>query len=188
MCKYIVTFLLSSIMCAQAWAADEFDAIKCGADIPKAMVGKHARNERVQMLEKRHIALGLKDLGGVEISDRLFVTSWRICGSEYVVLMNTKKDLVRDVMPLPAHSLRSPLSYFEECKVGNKKLLNNKKLPAAVLAILDNYQKQKPKSYSEELMLPATIAWKIDEYQERFVPMPTLGLSCAVSGGSEDVK
>jgi hypothetical protein len=46
------------------WAVDEFDTIKCGADIPKAMVGKRSSNERVVVIEARHSNLGLKDLGG----------------------------------------------------------------------------------------------------------------------------
>lgn len=89
---------------------------------------------------------------------------------------------MRDVLPVPAHSLHSPESFIEECQVGGNKL------PDAVIAILDNSQGQKPKGYSEQIVLPAQIAWKINERQERFVPMPTQGLRCAVSGASEDVK
>ena len=76
----IVLFIV--FVCVQAWAVDEFDTIKCGADIPKAMVGKHSSNERVVVIEARHGNLGLKDLGGIEISDRLFLISWRICGRD----------------------------------------------------------------------------------------------------------
>jgi hypothetical protein len=57
-----------------------------------------------------------------------------------------------------------------------------------VIAILDNSQGQKPKGYLDQIMLPAKIAWKVDERQERFVPMFTQGLNCAVSGSSEDMK
>jgi hypothetical protein len=182
MCKYIAIFLLSMVVCLQAWAADEFDSIKCGADIPKAMLGKHSPTERVMALEKRHSDLDLKDLGGIEISRRLFLISWRICGNEYAELTDTEKQLVRDVLPIPAHSLHSPESFIEECQVGGNKL------PDAVIAILDNSQGQKPKGYFEQIMLPAKIAWKIDERMKRFVPMRAQGLSCAVMGSSEDVK
>jgi hypothetical protein len=179
--KFSLIALFSVLVCVQGWAADEFDTIKCGADVPKAMVEKSSSNERVVVIEARHSNLGLKDLGGIEISDRLFLISWRICGSEYAVLLNTEKHLVRDVLPVPAHSLYSPQSFVEGCQVTSKEI-------PAVIAILDNSQGQKPKGYFDKIMLPAKIAWKIDERQERFVPMPTQGLSCAVSGFSVDVK
>jgi hypothetical protein len=115
--KFSLIVLFSVLVCGQGWAADEFDTIKCGADIPKAMVGKPSSNERVVVIEARHSNLGLKDLGGIEISDRLFLISWRICGSEYAVLLNTEKHLVRDVLPVPAHSLHSPQSFVEQCQV-----------------------------------------------------------------------
>ena len=83
--------LVNVLVCIHGWAADEFDTVKCGADVPKAMVGSHSSNERVVVLEARHSNLGLKDLGGMEISDRLFLNSWRICSGEYAVLLNTEK-------------------------------------------------------------------------------------------------
>ena len=178
--RLIVLFIV--FVCVQAWAVDEFDTIKCGADIPKAMVGKHSSNGGVVVIEARHSNLGLKDLGGIEISDRLFVISWRICGSEYAVLLNTEKGVVQDVLPVPVHSLQSPQSFAEGCQVASKEI------PDAVIAILDNRQGLRPKAYLDQIMLPAKIAWKIDERQERFVPMPTQGLSCTVTGSSVDVK
>jgi hypothetical protein len=136
----------------------------------------------VVVTEARHRNLGLKDLGGTEISDRLFLISWRICGSEYAVLLNTEKHLVRDLLAVPAHSLYSPQSFAEQCQVAGKDI------PDAVIAILDNTKGLRPKAYFEKIILPARSGWKIDERQERFVSMPTQGLSCAVSGSSEDVK
>lgn len=180
--KFAIIFLLGMVVSNSAWAADEFDGIKCGTDIPKAMIGKHSPNERVVVLEKRHSDLGLKDLGGIEISDRLFLVSWRICGDEYAELIDTKTQSVRDVLPVPPHSLRSPGSFAEGCELGGKKLSD------AVIAILDNSKGRKPAGYLKEIMLPAKIAWKIDERQERFIPMPTEGLRCAFSGSSDDVK
>jgi hypothetical protein len=132
--------LFSVFVCVHAWAADEFNTIKCGADIPKAMVGKHSSNERVVVTEARHSNLGLKDLGGVEISDRLFLISWRICGGEYAVLLNTEKDVVRDILPVPVHSLQSPHSFAEGCQVASRDI------PNAVIAILDNSKGQRPKT------------------------------------------
>jgi hypothetical protein len=50
--------------------ADEFQNLKCGTDIPKAMIGKPSSNEPVVETEKKYRALGLKGLGGDEISPR----------------------------------------------------------------------------------------------------------------------
>ncbi len=180
--KISLIVLFNAFVGIQGWAADEFDRVKCGADIPKAMVGSHSSNERVVVIEGRHSSLGLKDLGGMELSGPLFLGSWRICGREYAVLLNTQKQLVRDVLPVPAHSQLSPLAFVEHCQVVQKEI------HSAVIAILDNSQKKKPKASLEEISLSAKLAWKIDEHQERFVPMPTEGLSCAVSGSSADFK
>lgn len=173
--KFSLIALFSLLLCVQSRAADEFDTIRCGADVPKAMVGRHSPNKRVVATEARHSNLGLKDLGGTEISDRLWVISWSICGNEYEELVNTEKKLVRDVLPVPAPSLHSPRSILAGCQVAGKEIHDD------VVAILDNSQGRKPKSYSEMLTLPAKVAWKIDEHLERFVPMPTEGLSCDVS-------
>jgi len=182
MYKFSLIILFGLLVCVQGWAVDEFDAIRCGANIPKAMVGKHSSNERVVTTEARHSNLGLKDIGGTEISELLFLISWRICGGEYAVLVNTEKKLVRDVLPLPEHSLLLPQSFAEKCQVAKKDI------PDVVIAILDNAEKLRPKAYLEAIMLPAKMAWKIDERQERFVPIPIQGLSCAVSGSSVDFK
>jgi hypothetical protein len=86
--------------------ADGFDSVRCGSDVGEALLGRKMSNEKVSVLEERHKDLGLKDLGGTEISDRLFLISWRICGEEYVLLED--KDVVRDVLKFPKHSKDSP--------------------------------------------------------------------------------
>jgi hypothetical protein len=62
--KSCLIVLFSVLVCPQGRAVDEFDTIQCGADIPKAMVGKHSSNERVVVIEKRHSNLGLKERPG----------------------------------------------------------------------------------------------------------------------------
>jgi len=180
--KYIIIFLLCVAACSSAFAADEFDDVKCGSDISKALIGKHSPNERVVILEKRHSDIGLKDLGAIEISARLSLVSWRICGNEYAELINTKSQIVRDILLIPSHSLSLPESFVEGCRVGDKKISE------AVIAILDNSQGRKPSGYLDQVDLPARTAWKIDERQEKFVSISTQSLSCAVSGSSEDMK
>jgi hypothetical protein len=51
--------------------ADEFQKVRCDSDIPKALIGQQTSSQRVVLLEKKYHALGLKDFGGDEISDRL---------------------------------------------------------------------------------------------------------------------
>ena len=99
----------------------------------------------------------LKDLGGTEISDRLFLASWQICGSEYELLVNTKDHLIHDVLPFPPHSKTSPM-FIGRCQA------NGKEVPATVFAVLNNSAQYNPRDEKlAKTMLKATAAWKIDE-------------------------
>jgi hypothetical protein len=75
--------LLASISLASGHIAlaDEFQKVQCGSDIPKALIGQHASNERVAVLETKYRALGLKDLGADEISDPLSSINWQMGAS-----------------------------------------------------------------------------------------------------------
>jgi hypothetical protein len=153
-------------MGGQAAAADAFQKVKCGADIPKALVGQRSANERVVVLEARHRALGLKHLGADETSDQLSSINWLICGSEFIVLED-RKDVIRDVLPFPAHSKASP-AYSGFCKV------NGRDAPDIFVAVLNG-------EGTAEL-LPALSAWKIDLKNAKFVKVSTDGLSCPRNG------
>jgi hypothetical protein len=146
--------------------ADEFQNVKCGGDIAKAMIGQRSSNERVIVTEKKYQALGLKDLGADEISDGLSSINWLICGAEYTALV-TRNGRVGDVIPVPPHSKQSPI-FSGVCK------LNGKELPGYIFGILDRSK--------DAENLPAVSAWKIDEKNAKFVKMPTEGLLCAKSG------
>lgn len=89
MLKTHAILILFVLLCGKAWSLDEFDGVNCGADIPKALVGKRSPNQRVVVTEQRHKNLGLEGLGSSEVSDHLWVISWRICGSEFELLENT---------------------------------------------------------------------------------------------------
>jgi hypothetical protein len=154
------------LFCANAArAADGFSAVRCGSDIPKALLGKTMSNETLAVLEARHKELGLKDLGGSEISERLFLISWRICGDEYALL--EEKDVVRDVLKFPPHSKDAP-GFIGACRI------NGKEMPDTVVAVL------KDRKGSEAL--PATAAWKIDKAGKRFVMLHAEGLLCPRDG------
>src|SRR5437764_433638 len=145
------------VACGVASAQDQFDGIKCGADIRKALIGKRDSNQPVAVLEARHKDLGLKDLGGTEISDRLFLVGWKVCGNEYEVLVNTEKGILRDVLPFPEHSSTSP-QFVGRCQA------DGKDTPTMIVAVLDNsagYNARDEKVAKR--MIKATAAWKIDD-------------------------
>jgi hypothetical protein len=160
-CLLVLPLLCASSICD----ADGFDSVHCGSDIEKALLGRKMPNEKVSVLEKRHKDLGLKDLGGSEISDRLFLISWRICGAEYALLED--KDVVRDVLKFPEHSKSSP-QFVGACQS------NGHDLPGFAIGILKNEAGVE--------MLPAVVAWKINEKQMKFVKLQTEGLRCSRDG------
>ena len=147
---------------------DGFSGIRCGADVPKALIGRFRRNERVVVIENRHKDLGLKDLGGTDISDRppLFASSWKICGDEYMLLEDAHS-VVRDVLKVPEHSKRSP-EFIGACQ------LNGTKMSGVVIAILDNKE--------ATATLSANAAWKLDEKRARFTKLSTEGIRCPRDG------
>src|SRR4051812_22205470 len=114
----VLPFLCSSGVCY----ADGFDSIRCGGDVRKALLGRKMSNEPVVAIEARHKDLGLKDLGASEISERLTLISWEICGDEYVLLEDG--NVVKDVLKFPKHSKDSP-QFIGSCQ------LNGNDLPGA---------------------------------------------------------
>ena len=123
------------------------------------------KNERVVVIEERHKNLGLKDLGGIEISERLFLISWKICGDEYDLL--EEDGSVHDVLKSPPHSKQAP-KFIGSCQIhGND-------LPYSIIAVLDNEEGAET--------LPARFAWKIEEKRAKFIKISTEGLLCPRSG------
>ena len=147
-------------------AADLFSKIRCGADIPTALIGGSMTNESAASIEARHKALGLKDLGGSELKGDLFLSSWLICGNEYLLILD-KKSIVRDVLQFPQHSKASP-EFIGSCRV------NGKQLPEDIVAVLDN------QAGAENLSVK--LAWKIDPRKAKFVKLITEGMQCPRSG------
>ena len=145
--------------------ADGFDSVRCGSDVRKALVDRTMPNEKAVLIEERHKDLGLKDLGRTEISDRLFLISWRICGEEYALLED--RGVVRDVLEFPKHSKDSP-EFIGACQ------LNGHDVPGTAIGVLKNENGVE--------ILPAVIAWKIDDKQMKFVKLQTEGLRCSRDG------
>ena len=157
----VLTLFCSSSVCD----ADGFDSVRCGTDVRKALLGRKMSNEPVAVLEEKHKDIQLKDLGASEISDRLSVISWQICGEEYAVLEDT--DTVRDVLKFPKHSKESP-AFVGSCQ------LNGHDVPGTAIGVLKNKDGTK--------ILPALSAWKIDDKKMKFVELKTEGLSCSRDG------
>ena len=147
-------------------AADLFSKVQCGTDVPKALIGGSMTNERSASIEARHKTLGLKDLGGSDLAGDLFLSSWQICGNEYMMILD-KKSVVRDVLQFPQHSKASP-EFIGSCRV------NGKKLPGEIVAVLNN------QAGAENLA--AKFAWKIDTKTAKFVKLATDGMDCPRSG------
>jgi len=76
----IFALVIPLFFMTSTYGADGFDSVRCGSDIRKALLGHTMSNETIVVLEERHKDLGLKHVGASEISDRLNVISWRICG------------------------------------------------------------------------------------------------------------
>ena len=162
----VIFILVVSLFCGSSICnADGFDSVRCGSDVRKALLGRKMPNEKILVLEERHKDLGLKDLGASEISDRLTVISWRICGEEYVLLED--KDIVRDVLKFPKHSKDSP-AFIGSCQ------LNGHDVPGTAIGVLKNENGVKN--------LPAVSAWKIDDKQMTFVELKTAELRCSRDG------
>jgi len=155
------------MLAPNVFASDLFSKIECGTDIPKALIGASMSNERVVLIEARHKTLGLKDLGGSELSGDLFLSSWLICGNEYLLILD-KRSIIRDVLQFPEHSKASPEFIGSSCQVNGKQLLED------TVAVLNN----QPGAES----LSAKSAWKIDPRKAKFVKLVTEGMQCPRSG------
>ena len=160
----IFTLLIPFFCTNNICAADGFDSVRCGSDVREALLGHTMSNEKIVSIEERHKDLELKDLGGTEVSDHLFLISWRICGDEYALLEDGS--VVRDVLKFPKHSKDSP-QFIGGCQ------LNGHDVPGTAIGVLKNESGES---------LPAVIAWKIDEKQMKFVKLQTEGLRCSRDG------
>jgi hypothetical protein len=161
-----VLMLVIPLLCgSNISGADGFDSLRCGSDVRKTLLGHKMSNEPVSVLAERHKDLELKDLGASEISDRLSMISWQICGEEYVLLED--RDVVRDVLKFPKHSKDSP-QFVGSCQS------NGQKVPGTAIGVLKNEPGVE--------MLSAVAAWKIDEKQIKFVELQTEGLRCSRDG------
>jgi hypothetical protein len=159
-CMFLLLLLLAF---APACRADDgFGGVTCAGDVPKALIGKKLSNESDSTVENRHKNLALKDLGGDEITDAVFLSTWTICGSDYMLTL--KRGVVSDVLKLPAHS-GTEKAVDGDCTKGKTPV------PGVLVGILVD----KPGSDA----LSAKTAWKLDDKTGKFTSIPADGLTCA---------
>jgi len=155
--------LLFALAFAPACRADDgFGSITCGGDIPKALVGKKLSNEPDSAVESRHKNLVLKDLGGDEINDDIFLSTWSICGNDYMLTLT--RGVVSDVLKIPAHA-GTEKEFDGDCTK------DKTPVPGIIVGILVD----QPGSDA----LPAKTAWKLDEKTGKFTSISPDGLTCA---------
>src|SRR5215216_1198985 len=85
-----------ALSAAPAVAQDPFVGVRCGSDIPKALLGKKSANGPVSVTERKHPDLKLRDLGSSEVTGGMSYISWAICGNEYALLERDGR--IRDVI------------------------------------------------------------------------------------------
>src|SRR5438105_8312391 len=108
--KCFATFMLilPLFYISSVYGADGFESVRCGGDIPKALIGRKGSEEPVVKIEERHKDIGLKYQGAEIVSDdeRLNLIFWQICGEEYVIL--EYDDVAKDALKFPKHSKETP--------------------------------------------------------------------------------
>jgi len=174
---FIATVFGLALLCGQAQAKDAFDGIKCGGDIPKALIGKTIPDGTAVKIEEAHKAIGLKDEGADEINDNLQMAAWTICGASYDMLVGNNSHIY-DVLAFPAHARPTP-EFSGICR------RDGKDLPDTIYAVLDNKKGFDPDTSHHSMAgppLPAIVAWHIDEKKRKFVAVPVAGLLCPRSG------
>jgi hypothetical protein len=177
--KSLGILMVLLLFSGEAQARDAFDAIKCGRNIPRLLIGKTMPDGKVVAIEARHKAIGLVDLGAEEISDRLQMVEWRICAKDYNILVD-RNDTMRDVLPFPDHSRAMP-EFAGICQISGKDTVE------PVYALLDNragFDADTGHHYSpgDDTDLPTLAAWRIDEKRAKFRKISVAGLGCPRSG------
>lgn len=169
---FVVALVVASTM-RGVQARDAFDVVKCEGDVAAALSGKHIAEEFDDVAEKKHASIGLKAEGGEIISDGLNYAAWTMCGGSYHMLMRGK--VIRSVVRAD-HSRTAP-AFLGQCE------MNGKPMSDLVLAILKPSNTDTGHaSARDHTLIPATLAWRIDEKSGRFVETSASGMMCPRDG------
>jgi imidazolonepropionase-like amidohydrolase len=167
---------LSRLAGFRAQGGDAFSNVRCGSDPVKALIGGRMPNGRSTAIEAAHANIKLKDVGGSDIGDGMFLGGWRMCEREYQILV--RRDRIEDVVQLPVHSRRQP-AFLGSCAVNGTRVSD-------VLAVLDNPSPRRtgqPRYAPDDTTsLAAVSAWRIDDKSHRITVLGTSGLRCPRGG------
>ncbi|QGM98146.1 hypothetical protein [Methylocystis parvus] len=160
-----IAILFPLLLSGAGAQADQFAQIRCGADIPKALVGQRESNAPVVKTEAAYKHLRLEHLGADIVADDMNAISWRLCGQEYLML--DKGSIIRDVIAFPPHSKTTP-AFSGSCRIRGRDTKD------MIVGVLDASGKGE--------RLPAKEAWRIDEKAAKFVRMDVRDMLCPRSG------
>jgi hypothetical protein len=174
--KTIVFLALLMFVGRAVFAQNAFDAVRCGMEIQKSIIGKAQPNERIIVTESRYRDIGLKNEGGMEISKTLFLSGWTICGSEYQMLMD-QHHVIRDVISF-LHSRKQP-AFGGICKIDGREISD---VVIAVLNIQTPLNAGQHYALNDSTLVPAIKAWKIDKNRAKFIKLSAELLRCPRNG------
>ena len=166
--KFVNIILGVALFFAAIAKADEFSDIKCGQDVPKAVIGKTSASGPVKKIEEAHKDIGLKDLGGDGVAeDPYYLIWWEICGKKYVFITShaDKKNVISDVLEIPPS-----LSELKESLPGSTCFIKGKKVDGYYLAFLEKESKGDK--------LPAKKVWMINQKTFKFKSVSAKNYVC----------
>jgi hypothetical protein len=162
--RKIIVFLALALSGNLARGAEtSFDGIKCDSQIESVLIGRAMKNGKVAAIEKKYQALNLKLLwsDGMEADgDPWTLTSWMICGKEYLSL--NRKNVVKDVLISPPNLPRHKFA-MGMCKN------QGKTIPTAVLFVPAE-DKDRPKQFDR--------IWTVDDGKLKFRETTGKNISC----------
>lgn len=163
--RSLVVFVVLSSCSTLSFAADtHFRGINCKSDLTKLMQGRSFPNEAVNAIEAKHRDLSLESLGSnvIETSnDPINLSSWLVCGREYLLL--EKKAVVRDVLASPFPNAE-PQSEISRCVV------DGRPDPRMVVWFTLDQNTEKTKLASQ--------AWVVDDKKLKFVKLTAKVIQC----------
>lgn len=163
--RFAALLVFLAVLSAPTMAADtHFRGITCKSDVAKAMQGRSFPNEPASAIEAKHRDINLESLGDFSIettSDPLKLSSWLVCGREYILL--EKKGVVRDVLMSPYLSAE-PQSEISPCMVDGKQESD------PLVWFSTDQGKEKTKLVTQ--------AWIVDEKKIKFFKLSGKNIQC----------
>jgi hypothetical protein len=169
--RLLVILSIATSIPAPAWASSAFSDLRCGADIPKALIGKKLEPSKpTSKTEEENKSIDLKFLSGDGADGEAYSLGyWRICGKEYVLLSSAKAPaVIQAVIEFPERSTDETDVMAGECSYnGNFRVIGI----ATALAKDAGY-----KEGGDSVLV--TKAWEISLSKMKFQPVPGARVHC----------